>query len=56
MALRERLENLIEQLIEVLDRLDGDPDIELDPAEDGIADFDGLIEQIALPGFREAAV
>jgi hypothetical protein len=56
LAVREQLENLIDQLIELLDRLDGDPDIELDPAEDGIADFDGLIEQVALPGFRDAAV
>ncbi|QKK15624.1 hypothetical protein [Rhizobium indicum] len=54
--MRERIENLIEQLIELLDRLDGDPDIEVDPAEDGVADFDGLIEQIALPGFRDVTV
>lgn len=56
LAVRERLENLIEQLIDVLDRLDGDPDIEFDPAEDGIADLDGLLEQVARPGFVEHAI
>lgn len=43
--MREQIENLIEQLIDLLDRLDGDPDIELDPAEDGIADIAGMMEQ-----------
>lgn len=45
--MRERIEDLIEQLIDLLDRLDGDPDIEFDPAEDGIADIDGVMEQTA---------
>ncbi len=54
--MRKRLEYLIDQLIEVLDRLDGDPDIELDPAEAGIADLDGLLEQVSRPGFMEHAV
>ncbi|MEZ2219551.1 hypothetical protein [Rhizobium sp. RCC_161_2] len=48
--MREKIENLIEQLIELLDRFDGDPDIELDPAEDGIADWDGLLEQLGNHG------
>lgn len=39
---------------ELLDRLDGDTDIEFDPAECGIADKDGLLEQILLPGFLES--
>ncbi|WP_167414951.1 hypothetical protein [Sinorhizobium fredii] len=43
--MREQIETLIEQLIDLLDRLDGDPDIELDLAEDGIADLAGLMEQ-----------
>lgn len=52
--MREQIETLIEQLIDLLDRFDGNSDIELDPAEDGIADWDGLMEQVALPGFLEA--
>lgn len=54
--MRERLENLIEQLIELLDRLDGDPDIELDPAEDGIADFDAILEQFGNHGTTSVVI
>jgi hypothetical protein len=56
-ALRERALRTIEALIVLLDELDGDPDMESDEleddgdqewdqAEDGIADWEGLIEQI----------
>ncbi len=48
--MREQIETLIEQLIDLLDRLDGDPDLEFDPAEDGIADMDGFMEQITAHG------
>ena len=55
-ALRERAERTIEALIAMLDELDGDPDLEdheleddgdleWDPAENGLGDPDGLIEQ-----------
>ncbi len=55
--LRERAERTIEALIVLLDELDGDPDEEdggddepdsdreYDPAEDGIADAEGMAEQ-----------
>lgn len=54
--LRERAERTIEALIAMLDELDGDPDIEGDELEDdgdqegddaenGVADWEGLIEQ-----------
>lgn len=53
-AFRRRIAMAVEQLIAVLDTMDGDPDLEpepddedsydreLDPAEDGIADQDAL--------------
>ncbi|MDE3176821.1 MAG: hypothetical protein KGM15_12030 [Pseudomonadota bacterium] len=50
-ALRRRLEASLENLIGLLDELDGDPDLEDghdregDPAERGLADADGLAEQ-----------
>lgn len=55
--LRERAERTIEALIVLLDELDSDPDEEdggddepdsdreYDPAEDGIADSEGMAEQ-----------
>jgi hypothetical protein len=47
---RHRIERTIEALISILDVADGDPHLEDDereddPAERGIADYDGLIEQ-----------
>lgn len=38
---RTRIESLIEFLIELLDRIDGDPDDE--PGDNGIADLDALL-------------
>ena len=52
MSLRRRLESTLENLIGLLDELDGDPDLEDghdredDPAESGIGDDDGRIEQL----------
>jgi len=57
--LRQRAERTIEELIELLDELDGDTDVEdngddgaidddereQDPAETGIADLAGMMEQ-----------
>lgn len=47
---RHKIEHAIDMLIALLDAADGDPDLEddereYDPAEKGIADHDGLIEQ-----------
>jgi len=55
-ALRQRIERVIETLLAVLDQLDPDPDIEgneleddgdqeWDEAENGVGDWEGLIEQ-----------
>ena len=52
MSLRRRLESTLENLIGLLDELDGDPDLEDDddreddPAESGIGDDDGRVEQL----------
>jgi hypothetical protein len=56
-TLRQRIEAAIESLLRLLDELDGDPDLEqwaagsgdgleLDPADDGLADVDGFAEQL----------
>lgn len=47
---RHKIERAIDVLIALLDAADGDPDLEddereYDPAENGIADHGGLIEQ-----------
>ena len=53
-SVRRRLEATLENLIDLLDQLDGDPDLEdghdreVDPAESGIADDDGRIEQLVV--------
>lgn len=48
---RSRVEALVETLIELVDQMDGDTDVEFDPAEHGIADDDGVAEQYGRPGF-----
>ncbi|CAN7313923.1 hypothetical protein LJR251_001638 [Rhizobium rhizogenes] len=54
--MRERLENIIELLIELMNRLDGDPDIEFDPAEDGIADLEAILEQYGNHGMTSVVI
>ena len=52
--MRQQIEAIIDQLIDLLDHLDGDGDLESDPAEYGIGDLDGLLEQLAQPGFTSS--
>lgn len=45
--IRPQIEEAIERLLQLLDDMDGDADLEdADPAESGIADIDGLSEQM----------
>jgi hypothetical protein len=53
---RQRVEALVETLIDLVDRMDGDTDREFDPAEHGIADEDAMAEQYGRPGFMGMVV
>ena len=44
-ATRRRLERIVAELIDILDRVDGDPEME-EAEPSGIGDIEGLIEQL----------
>ena len=54
--LRREARDEIERLLAFLDETEPDPDLEGDPAEAGIADYDGLLEQLGTRDWQQGGM
>lgn len=54
--LRREARDEIERLLAFLDETEPDPDLEGDPAEAGIADYDGLLDQLGTRDWQQGGM